>query len=172
MNKLPSLCIKHLTQPPMQGYLPPPAQSCISIVSHWVIGYQSVVMLSIYRKKEPLTLFLAPTNPISLWVRGLFIGMAKHPCRWKTEMTLAILNREFINQCIRVIGFSATEPIFGCSFSLPAQNCIRKARFLRTSSKTVTEIAQTEFINWNCPISPIAPMKYVNRCFRLCQSMF
>jgi len=26
-------------------------------------------------------------------------------------------------RCIRVISFSVTEHVFGCSFSLPAQNC-------------------------------------------------
>jgi len=28
-----------------------------------------------------------------------------------------------VNRCICVIGFSATEPVFGHSFSLPTQNC-------------------------------------------------
>ena len=48
---------------------------------------------------------------------------------------------------IRVIRFSATEPVFGCSFSLPAQNFNRKVRFRNRETKTATEITQTKFRN-------------------------
>jgi len=75
---------------------------------------------------------------------------------------MAILNREFFNQCIRVIGFSATEPIFGCSFSskLRPRSAIFKIIFEDCDRNRENRIYQLK----------LSYLAY--RAYEICRSMF